>query len=405
MDKSINGTSKKLKNDDPIISEILNTGPDDFEESFIYDNFSAFEGKKAKYSLYDTFTHKYKGKSFETTLGRLIVNKLVFGHIYDNKHWNYINYPMTGGKIREAYDFITQLCIEGKFDSRTYIRIIDLATDFMMRFSSLFNAGVSYEVIMPDEEFHEFRTGKFDEVSEEILKNTDIETFEKTKAEIVEFAKKKYKNNTQTELYDSGAKPKWNEDFSEMYVALGAMPSLTGGKPTIIINSLSKGLGVEDIPANANIAIYGAFSAARDTALGGTIYKRLGNGLQSIKGIKGDCGSTLYAPFKSGKWKDLVNKYTKGPKGPVLITLDNVDKYLNKDIMLRDPVFCKMEGDCFCSTCLGEAMFKVANLGDEIPLGPYTQVVGSRILNLFMKARHSLQYEEFRINDLNDFIK
>lgn len=383
QDKAINGTSKPLK-DYTIVEEILGTGPDDFTEAFIYDNFCAFGTQKAKYSLYDTISIKYNGKTIDTTLGRLIINKCVFGHIYGNKHWEFVNRPITGNVFAELMDYISQLCIEDKFESRTFIRLVDIMIDFTMRFSTLFNAGVSYEVVMPDEEYHEFRTKKFDAVSEQILKETDVDTFEKTKAEIVEFAKKKYKNNTQTELYNSGAKPKWNDDFAEMYVAMGAMPSLVGGKPTIIINALSQGLGVENLPANANVAIYGAYSAAKSTALAGTIYKRLGNGLASIKGVKGDCGSTHYAPFVGKNWKDLVNKYTKGPKGPVLITLDNVDKYIGKEIMLRDPIYCKMHGDNYCSTCLGEAMFKVANMGDTIPLGAYTQEVGSRLLNLFM---------------------
>ena len=404
VEKGIGGTSRQLKPDDPIIKEIIDTPPDDFTAKFIYETFCGFNGKKAKYSLYDKCTIKRFGKSIDTTLGRLIANKVPFGHMWDNKDWEYFNYEINGKTFRGLFNKITQLCIEKKCDPRTYVRISDISTDFILRFSTVFNVSVDYETVMPDEDYYQFRDGKFDAVSEEILANSDTEKFEKTRAEIIEYAKKKYKDSPQTEMFESGSKAKWNDDYAEMYVSFGALPSLVDGKPVFILNSLAKGIGVENIPTNANIAIYGAYSAAKSTALGGTIYKRLSNGLSSLFGEKGDCGSTDFVEFVSSEWEDYCNKYIKGPNGLIKITLDNVNKYVGKKVMMRDPIYCRHKDDGFCSTCLGDGMFEIANQGDTIPLGCYTQAVGSRVLNLFMKARHTLQYEEFKINDLNDFL-
>lgn len=87
----------------------------------------------------------------------------------------------------------------------------------------------------------------------------------------------------------------------------------------------------------------------------------------------------------------------------ILITSENVDKYLNKDITIRTPMHCKMKNGHFCSHCVGEMPFILSGR-DEIPLGMLTSDASTGILNMFMKATHSLGADVFVIDDLNKFL-
>lgn len=139
------------------------------------------------------------------------------------------------------------------------------------------------------------------------------------------------------------------------------------------------------------------------TAYAGALYKDINNAMQTVYGVKGDCGSKKGV---KGVYKDkfkLLNKYVIQNGKSIKVTLDNVDKFLNKEIEVRDVIYCKEKGGNYCSHCIGESPFEFSNT-DKIAIGLLTADSSSAILNMFMKATHALSAGTFRIKDLNDFI-
>lgn len=125
--------------------------------------------------------------------------------------------------------------------------------------------------------------------------------------------------------------------------------------------------------------------------------------MQTVFGIRGDCGSTKGV---KGVYKDkfkLLNKYVIQNGKSVKVTLDNVDKFLNREIEVRDVIYCKEKGGNYCSHCIGETPFELVE-SNRLPIGLFTSDASSAILNMFMKSTHDLSASSFIIKDLNEYI-
>ena len=147
----------------------------------------------------------------------------------------------------------------------------------------------------------------------------------------------------------------------------------------------------------------GATNRALQTAKAGAQYNDISNAMQNIMGIRGDCGSKRGTKVNTSDPNKLLNRYLIINGKPVKVTLDNVNKFLNKDVVMRDLIYCKEKNGHYCSTCVGDGPFDLKHM-DKVPLGMMTSDVASNILNLFMKSTHDLRAGMYRIKDLNDFI-
>lgn len=139
------------------------------------------------------------------------------------------------------------------------------------------------------------------------------------------------------------------------------------------------------------------------TALGGTAFKSLTNAMQSIKAFDHDCGSTKGEWINTSDMWELLNRYAIENGESKLITLDNVNKYLNKDIEIRSPFHCLEKNGNYCSRCVGRTAFEMTS-SRIINLGIYTTDAASGLMNLFMKATHNLGTSTFVIKNLDEYL-
>ena len=74
-----------------------------------------------------------------------------------------------------------------------------------------------------------------------------------------------------------------------------------------------------------------------------------------------DCGTmfTLKTIIPKKLKKLFFNRYvvTNDIRNPILLTADNIDEYVDKEIQLRSPMFCK--SNCYCNKCAGELFYKM----------------------------------------------
>lgn len=209
------------------------------------------ELKEPIISLYDKTTVTRNGKKVETTVGQLLVNRIIFTRLWNNPHFEYVHY-MTEKNFEKKLKYLKQLSIEGKVEVVDLKKTVDLYSEFVLRLATVYNAGCTSEMLNTDEEFKAYRDKCFDEVKDEIIKNNDIELLERTIKKVIEFAKEKYKDDDMFELYESEGKSSWTGDFATMQIAVGGVASLTGDKPTLILNSLNDGIPFESMADFAN---------------------------------------------------------------------------------------------------------------------------------------------------------
>ena len=358
--------------------------------------------KKPELSLMDKVTIKYNGKSIETTLGRYIFNKIVFYTVWDNKSYHFNNIVMKQSDFQGEMKYLKQLAFEKKIANRDLLDIVDMSTEFGMRFANVYNAGLTYSMMIPDKKFREYRDKKLNSVKEAVEKNTDLELLAKAEDDIIKYAKEYYKNDDMIELMDSGAGSKWDNDFKQMNINVGAVPTVEG-KPVLMFGSLSDGVDPKYQADWTNTGITGATNRGLQTAKAGAQYKDIVNSMQNVFGVRGDCGSTKGVKVNTTDPNKLLNRYLIIGGKAVKVTTDNVNKYLGKDVIMRDIIYCREKHGNYCSTCVGDGPFDLKGT-DTVPLGMMTGDVAQNILNLFMKSTHDLRAGMFQIKDLNDFI-
>lgn len=361
-------------------------------------------GKRPLVSLYDDVTFKRLGKTYTTTVGRLIINKVVFASLWDNKVWDLVLTPLYGDGIENLVVKIKDYIVEDKItDVKVLQQVIDRYTEFGLRLSTIYNANVTNTMILSNEEFDKHRDETLNAIKERVENEKDVELLNKTIDGLVEDAKKEFKDDQMMEIYESKNSGKLDNHFRNMNIAMGGLPMIGGGT-AIILDSLGDGVKPVHFPALANVGMVGAISRAKQTALAGTLLKQISNAMQNVRGIKGDCGAKEGVVMRNARRVDLMYKYVINSNGSqTYITSDNVDKYIGKDVEVRHVLKCKMKDGHFCSHCIGEEPFKLAGR-DMLYIGMFVFDVSSAILNMFMKMTHNLGADIFRIVDLDKFI-
>lgn len=396
--------SKPVDKNNPFIKHLLSLDNGELDLDLMYSNCMRHNlNVPAPVSLYDTIEIKFRNKPLKTTVGRLLLNKCMLFPVLSHPRFEFLNEVCTYKKLEKIWRLAINCEIEGSLPKGSTLDLIESSNEFGLRLSTVTNAGITMTMMNPDSNFIKMRDDKIKNAKIEFLKTGDYSAIEKAEKEILDWTKEYFKDDDMMELYDSANSAKLDNDWKNMNVMMGTMPDLAGGKPVLIDNALVDGIDPEFLPHITNVAMIGAMDRGLNTAYAGTIYKDLSNGLQSIKGIKGDCGSTITKKFKSDNEFDYLHHYIMENGKPVLITLDNMKKYVGKEVNMRYPLGCKQKDGHFCSHCLGEFMFK--SLGqDVIPIGIYISEVGSNLLNVLMKSTHNLGAAVFKIKNWNDYI-
>lgn len=399
---------EKSKDIDPkhdFIKYLLTT--DKLDLQVVYTYMASFKAnKKPEINPYDTVTITLNKKKIKTTVGRLLVNVAIFKPVLDNPQFDFVNETVYGDQLSSAMRNVLYLQAEKKVPTGTLNTVVSYYNEFVLRVSAVFNSSCTYEMLNPDKDFVDFRNKTINPIADEVKETGNIELLEDKETDVINYAKKKYKNDDMIELYESKNKAKWTNDFKSMHIDMGALPTLNpNDKAAIVTRPLTDGMAIEDIPALVRTGALGAYTRGCKTALAGALYKQITNSLGNVKGVKGDCGNNkTIEVFIADKHDSAIGKYIVEPNGKTTkITLDNIDKYVGKTVKIRDPFFCKQGKDCFCSTCVGDTTFDIVDR-PTVPLGTLTAEASTGVLNMYMKTTHDLKQGIFIIDDMNKYV-
>ena len=359
---------------------------------------------KDEYKLKDILTllNKYDcdTKYKDTTIGRVVFNKVIFGHIPNHE---FINTTITKGKMEDIMNEYSAKLVENNISMEDYKYILNKYHDLAFGITELVSASVSYNMLIKDDDVFNKKREETMNKYKSAIDAGDVQSLYKFENEMVEFAKEYYKGDPMYDLYASGASPKWGVDFKALKVSLGAAPIPGTSDVAIITSNLKDGIENKDILPNTNMQISGAASRAVLTQQAGYSVKRFAAASQSTYVYRGDCGTKKYKIMTHKKRGNLLFRYILEGGKEIMITPDIVDKYIDKPVSMRTPIFCESK-EGICSHCAGEILLDLSK-SDKVNAGFYVSDMGSVMLNKFMKATHDMTQKTYTITDLNEFLE
>ena len=362
------------------------------EKSLIMDWFADY-GDGPRFQPYDTITipknHYGSGKKknkneFTTTVGLWVFN---MSFIYPfSDILGYINEPVTNGKYNEINEALSYALLEDKIT-------VDQLKDFIVQSQILMSCA---SAICPShtEEMLLF-TNKAEKKKAELQKQyaeglaaNDLTTIKKVEDELIQYAQEELKDTESVDMYNSGARSNWSNNFKNMYLVKGAIKH-TDGSYDYVKSSYISGLDPEDFAKTNDAAIGGPYSRSKKTASGGAAEKQFTRLTQHIKILpKGsDCGSThtITVTLTKKNIKDWMYSFVVNSNGSLTeLTSDTKDKYIGKTVKMRYSSLCKAKNGCICEACAG-SLFRRAGIENA---GLLSMTMMSSVKNSSMSNFH-----------------
>lgn len=394
-------------------SFFLNLTIDDITAEFIESNLAdkstvdpvtkKFKVIPSKYKTYDTFILE-KGEYFNkekvtTNIGLFIYNKLLIEEKFSDVV-GYVNTPIDKNVQADIESKLSDALLNDRItveDMATYLNRLQWLSK---QFNSLFSGSFTMKTLKPIPSVVKRR--------EELLKQNkdaldagDVITAVKIESELKDLARKEIGTDHGMDLYKSGAKGSFDNNYKAISLIKGPIFNPVTGKYDIVKTNLIEGIEKKDVSAYANAVVTGEYPKAIGTQTSGYFSKQLTAAFQGIVLDEpgSDCGSKGYLEVLVTPWikKDLL--YRNIIENGKIVQLDNsnIDKYLNKKVKLRSPMFCI--SDNLCRTCAG-SMYDKLGINN---IGLTTSKVSSTLLNLSMKKFHdsSASVNKIDVNSLD----
>lgn len=237
-----------------------------------------------------------------------------------------------------------------------------------------------------------------------LLKNKEISsTTDMTDIEDALVAKSKeiLKKDSGMTLYDSGARGSFDNDYKNMNLMVGpvAVPG-KDGEFVMMKSNYIDGIQKEDLVAAGNSVVNATYPKSVSTQESGYRTKQYYAAYQSIQldDDGSDCGSSQglellldESNIESYYFQNVITR-----NGYELLTPDNRNKYLNKKVKIRTPMFC--HSNKICSVCAGRRFY----IMDIKNAGLTTGRVTNNMLNASMKNFHNakVNFDEVDIDTL-----
>jgi len=391
------GKEAKLVNESDHLTYI-NMNPDNFTLSFLTKMFAdrvdctngnSTKKIKCKHNTWDKFVvpanYFYNNQpKIDTTIGRFVMNKFLLEGSGVISLTHYINEVINKGKLGDLDNLIAQLWQENKIGKKEFNAYVDRRDNLGYWLNGMLAHTLSEKMLSPLPEI----TAKKKELIkkyEKELASGNVDVMTNISKELIDYAKELLKDDPGMDLYLSG-----DLDFANNYknnsIIKGAVLNKITNEYDFIGTSFMDGIDVHDIPAHANSILASQFPASIGTADAGYLGKKILALLQMMRcAAEGtDCGTKNLIPLKiTKKNKDNV-LYTYIAEGDslVLLTKDNINKYVGKTVKMRSPMSCKDE--CICEKCAGRLFYML----DIEYAGLFGIQISHADLNLALKAKH-----------------
>ena len=393
-----NGKSVGKKVADTDREHLLKMQPNDITLSYLIslfadtvdDSTKNVAGKhKSRYDTWDTMTvpagYFYKGQpEIHTTIGRFVANKFMFQGAGIIEGMGYFNDVINGKSLSKIDDAVATLYLEDHINRQQFNSYLDHRDTIGYWLNGVLAHTISAKMAKPLPEIEKKKAELCTKYQAEIAAgNIDVMTH--ISDELVAYAKELLKDDPGMDLYDSGDL-NFGNNYKNNSILKGAVYNKLRDEFDFVDTSFMDGIDVKDIPAHANSILASQYPASVATRDSGYASKKILALLQmmEIDEPGTDCGTKNLIPITitNVNKNDMLYTYIQDGSEEVMLTRDNIAKYVGKKVMMRSPMSCI--NDKICSKCAGQLFYL---LGVK-HAGLFGTQVSHTALNLGLKAKH-----------------
>ena len=184
-----------------------------------------------------------------------------------------------------------------------------------------------------------------------------------------------------------------------MYYMFGLEKNFTDDGFTFVPQPLEEGWDIDYLPQMTDSLRDGSFSRGAMTAIGGEKTKTIFRMTSGIEVSEEDCGTKLGIKrvMNDTALKVWEGSYVLLGKDTMLITKDTASMLKGKEVVLRNPGYCKSSNNNHCLKCVGEFI-----RGMEKGLPAAGASVGSTLMQMQMKKMHgtALKTKRYELSSL-----
>jgi len=367
------------------------------KRSFIMEMFGEFKGKR-RFNVYDTFivpkgVYGPEGKKnkepFKTTVGIWIFNKVfIERQLFDM--FGYINRPINKGMVGDITDKNTEWVLEDKCEMQVLKDFIMKAYKFMP-YVVILSDNYTMKMLTVSKRINVRKAELIKKYRKE-LDEKDPEVAIKIQNELLDLAKDILKGDPSMDMYDSGARGKFNNTFKNLFIMKGITrnPDPTKGY-NIIMSNYIDGVSKEEYADLANSLAEGPYFRSNRTEVGGYWEKLMLPAYQHVQILPEgtDCGTkrTIKIHLTKDNVKEYMYSYIKEGNKLIELTSDLVPKYLGKDVEFRFSSMCEEKDGKKCHKCAGNLFNRLGAKN----VGAAMVQVASKLKLVAMKSFHDSQ--------------
>lgn len=343
-----------------------------------------------------------------TTIGLYIANKYLYE---DLGIFGYVNKPVTG-KVNGKIDKQLSAALKAGDITREQYGIYIDKTQWLYGgpLAFIINTSLSETVLNLPPGAKKKRAQLLEESKEGIAANDPQVSF-KIEHEVVETAlqEMRTKNDPAMALFDSGCGIDAYNQYKTIFVMKGAVQDNTGESPTgfkIVTSNYDTGVSKEDMPKIADTVVTSAYSSGVATQDSGTNGKKYNALFQRVRLLPrgSDCGTkdTIKVQITEDNTDDYMYRFILEGGKPLMLTPENIDKYVGKTVNMRSGLHCKAKDPEYCATCMGDRLYRIGirNIGFT-----FLTISGST-LNAALKKKHdvSIKLYDVSVEDVMKYV-
>ena len=356
------------------IDLLLSLKEEDITSSLLMDFFGEFDGKR-KFNPEDTFVvppgsyivnSKPNKNKFTTTVGLWVFNKLFIEkeltHVL-----GYLNKPINGKVFGAINKDLSYALLEDRITLDAFKRYL-MKTQFITPLVTVISPNYTEKMLMSIKKI-DARKAQLIKENKAALEAGDEKVADAMEKELLAYAKELLGDDPSMDIYNSGARGSFNNNFKNMYIMKGAIQNPDPNKGyDIITSSYFDGITKDEFATLANSLAAGPYARAKKTEMGGYMEKQFVSAFQHIITLpKGsDCGTKRYIEMELNDENISNMMYSYMIEGSKLVRLDNSnkDKYKGKKVKFRFASLCESK-EGICNKCLGDLFYltETTNIG------------------------------------------
>ena len=253
---------------------------------------------------------------------------------------------------------------------------------YLTNFTQLCVWAGTEKTMTPPPGLKEFKNSLFEKYKGQLNDPTVVAMID---AELIAFDDAYLKGDPGENFLMDGKPKKARKRLFLMYGAETGFDATVG--VDIVKNSLNEGWEIDKFPIMSNALRAKSYYRGAETQLGGESVKWLLRASSNLNVTSDDCGSRI------GKQFLVTEQNTRKLIGFNIITQDGIkeitedtdtDSYLGKKIMVRSPMYCKLDKTDFCKACIGKKL-SLNPTGLSLAVSEY----GSKFMLIFMSKVHT----------------